>query len=838
LEFWISLLHSRDKTRAVETVYAHLEGRTNYYEDEYRVKTKSGKWKWILSRGKVVERDPEGKPLRMAGTYLDITSRKQTEQKLRQREECYRTVADFTYDWEYWADPHGKLLYVSPSCERVTGYSVQEFLDDPRLMERIIHHEDREHVMKHFHEMRQTGEGSVHSLDFRIVNRKGEIRWINHVCQPVRGRGGRSLGRRVSNRDITDWRIAEKALAESEARYRAVFNNAAIGIDLVDAQGRFQQANPALLRMIGYTPEELYEIGITDITHPDDVEVSRKNLDALNSGAIDSYRFEKRYVRKDGNIFWADVCVSAIRNLAGEHEATIGVITDISDRRRAEEAQRRLATAVEQAAEAIVITDNNGIVQYVNPALEQMSGYTREEVVGKTPAIFKSGQHDQDFYKNLWKVIKGGNVWTGRFIDKKKDGSLFQADATVSPVRDANGKIINFVAVKRDITEHIQLSSQLIQAQKMEAVGTLAGGLAHDFNNLLTVIGGFSELLLAGKSRDDPEYEDLHKIYRSAASGAELVQRLLTFSRKVEVQFTPLNLNGQILEVEKLLRRTIPKMIEIKMNLSSDVAQINADPTQIEQVLMNLAVNARDAMPDGGKLLLETRNVTLSGAYCNVHVGARPGKQVLLKFSDTGHGMDKATLEHIFEPFFTTKKVGEGTGLGLAMVYGIVRQHGGHVTCYSEVGLGTTFNVYFPAMETKGSPEAGKGEPAAAGGMETILLVDDEEFVRDLGERILTGAGYSVLSAAHGLEGLELFKKKRTRISLVILDLIMPEMGGEECLKELLKIDPQVKALVTSGYPMDPSAKESLEMGARGFTSKPFEVKELLRQVRKVLDEH
>lgn len=836
-DFWLSLLHSKDKARALEAVYAHLAGRTDYYEDEYRVKTKSGKWKWILSRGKVVERDQEGRPLRMAGTYLDITSRKRTEQKLRRSEERYRTIADFTYDWEYWEDTHGKLLYVSPACERVTGYSVQEFLDDPGLMERIIHPEDRERVMTHVHETMGTGEKAAHSWDFRIVHRNGEIRWINHACRPVKGNRGRPLGQRGCNRDITDRRIAEKALLDSEARYRAVFNNAAIGIDLVDAQGRFQEANPALLRMVGYTAEELYEFGITDITHPDDVVVSRKKLDALNSGAVDSYRLEKRYVRKDGEIFWADVCVSAIRSPAGEHEATIGVITDISNRKRAEEAQKRLATAVEQAAEAIVITDTQGAIQYVNPALERMSGYGREEVIGKTPGIFKSGHHDDEFYKELWNTINSGKVWAGRFVNKRKDGSLFHTQATISPVRDTNGKITNFVAVKRDITEHLQLSNQLIQAQRMEAVGTLAGGLAHDFNNLLTVIGGFSELLLASKKKEDPEYEDLHKIFRSAVKGAELVQRLLTFSRKVEPKVIALNLNGQILEVEKLLERTIPKMIDIKTDLSGDLAEIKADPTQIEQVLMNLAVNARDAMPNGGKLVLKTRNVTLDREHCKVHIGASPGKHVLLKFSDTGHGMDKETLEHIFEPFFTTKEVGQGTGLGLAMVYGIVRQHGGHVTCSSEVGRGTTFNVYFPAIETKSRPEQRKSEESAAGGTETILLVDDDEFLRDLGERILRGAGYSVVSAANELEGLDLLRKEKTRISLVVLDLYMPEMDDAEFLKELLKIDPRVKVLAAGGYSVDLSLEEPVEFGERGFVSKTFQVKELLGQVRKVLDE-
>jgi CheY-like chemotaxis protein len=371
----------------------------------------------------------------------------------------------------------------------------------------------------------------------------------------------------------------------------------------------------------------------------------------------------------------------------------------------------------------------------------------------------------------------------------------------------------------------------------MEAIGTLAGGIAHDFNNLLQVTLGYSELLLQERKEDDPEYADLLKIFQAAKNGAELVQRMLTFSRKVEPKPIPLNLNRRILQVERLLRRTIPKMIDIQMDLSDDLAEVHADPTQVEQVLMNLAVNARDAMPDGGKLTLETKNVALDDEYCRNHAESKPGEYVLLTVSDTGHGMDKATIDHIFEPFYTTKELGRGTGLGLAMVYGIVKQHGGYITCYSEVEHGTTFNVYLPAIESQVEPDVYKTGVMPAFGTETILLVDDEEFVRDLGARILSQAGYNVLTATNGKDALDLLEKEGTQVSLVILDLIMPEMGGKECLKELRKIDPQRKVLIASGLIADPSTKESVEKGAQGFVSKPFRMKELLRQVRKVLDE-
>jgi two-component system, cell cycle sensor histidine kinase and response regulator CckA len=636
--------------------------------------------------------------------------------------------------------------------------------------------------------------------------------------------------------DVSERKQAEEALRKSEEKYRATFNNAAVGIDLVDSQGSFLEVNDTLSNFLGYTEDELRLLTIFDVSHPEEVERSTEKYGALVRGEIDSYRLEKRYVRKDGAVVWADTSVSAIRDNYGQPLATVGVIVDITHRRRSEQIRRRLATAVEQASETIEITDTDGTIVYVNPAFERITGYSRKEAIGANPRILKSGQHDDRFYKNIWETISVGRVWSGHLINKKKDGTLFEEEVTISPIRDRAGKIINYVAVKRDVTKEISLQAQLLHAQKMEAVGTLAGGIAHDFNNLLQVTLGYSELLAEDKQPGDQEYADLQKILHAARSGAELVQRILTFSSKVESKPVPLNLNRQITQVARLLRRTIPKMIEIEMDLSDDLAEINADPAQIEQVLMNLALNSRDAISDTGKLYLLTKNVTLDEEYCSLHVGASPGRYALLQVSDTGHGMDKATIEHIFEPFYTTKELGRGTGLGLATVYGIVNQHGGHITCESEVGKGTTFSVYLPAITLRLEPEVeGSGEFPAFG-TETVLLVDDEEFVRDLGKRILSKAGYKVLTAADGLDACILFKEKREEISLVILDLIMPGKGGRECLKELLEIDPQARVLIASGYSPDTSARGSIESGAKGFVDKPFRMKELLRQVRKVLD--
>jgi nitrogen-specific signal transduction histidine kinase/ActR/RegA family two-component response regulator len=390
----------------------------------------------------------------------------------------------------------------------------------------------------------------------------------------------------------------------------------------------------------------------------------------------------------------------------------------------------------------------------------------------------------------------------------------------------------------RDVTHEKSLEKQLLQAQKMEAIGTLAGGIAHDFNNLLTVILGFSELLLIDKQPDDPEHSDLGKIAQSARNGADLVKRLMTFSRQAEMRPRSVDLNYVVRQAEQLLRRTIPRMVDIRLDLAHEPVTIFADPGQMEQMVVNLAVNAKDAMPKGGRLTIKTEAVSLDEEYCKKYADMAPGRCVLLTVSDTGQGMEKEVLERIFEPFFTTKRLGDGTGLGLAMVYGIVKGHGGHISGFTDPGRGTTFKIYLPLWETETETDSSRASELPTLGTETILLVDDEEFIRELGARILTRSGYTVLTARDGREALDIYHKEKDSISLVLLDLIMPRMGGRECLAGLLAIDPEVKVIIASGYSAEGIVKESAEAGTRGFVTKPFDQEKLLGTIRRVLDEN
>jgi two-component system, cell cycle sensor histidine kinase and response regulator CckA len=765
----------------------------------------------------------------IGGLIREVTERKKAEESLRKLLDFRQTLIDSIPNPVFYKGVDGKYIDCNeafaallglPKAE-VVGRSVyevaskdladlwrkkdQELFDGPhvQVFECTLVHPD----------------GTEHSLVFHKA--------------PLFDADGALAGLIGVVMDITDRLRAEEAVRQSEEWYRALVENSFDGI-FIQRGPKIIFANSHLYDMLGYSQGELEGMDHWVIYHPEYQEITRERSMARMRGEDVVSQYEVKLQRMDGSTFDGELSARAVK-VKGEPGVQVWV-RDVSKRKRSEEAQRRLATAVEQVAEAIVITDAQGNIQYVNPACERITGYTREEFIGEKPSLLKRDDYGVALYEKLQETLSRGESWEGRLSKKRKDGTPYEEDVTISPVRDTSGRIINFVGIMRDVTQEVQLQKQLIQAQKMEAVGTLSGGIAHDFNNLLQVTLGYSELLLADKREDDPECADLSKIFQAARSGAELVQRLLTFSRKVEPKPIPLNLNRRILQVEKLLRRTIPKMIDIQLDLSDDLADINADPTQMEQVLMNLALNGRDAMPDRGKLTVGTKNVTLDDEYCRVHAGAKAGEYVLLTVSDTGHGMDKATIDHIFEPFFTTKALGRGTGLGLAMVYGIVKQHGGYISCYSEVEHGTTFNIYLPAIESQAEPEVDKTQVMPAFGTETILLVDDEEFVRDLGARILSKAGYNVLTATNGREALNLFEKEGTQISLVILDLIMPEMGGKECLKGLRKIDPQQKVLIASGLSADPSTKEFVEMGARGFVSKPFKFKELLQQVRKALD--
>ncbi len=501
-----------------------------------------------------------------------------------------------------------------------------------------------------------------------------------------------------------------------------------------------------------------------------------------------------------------------------------------------QESEARYRYLFENSPVGIISVDREGRILQANQSLLDILGSPSTEET-KSINMFELPQLIESGISQAFQTcMDSGEPLSKETPYTSKWGKTIHFKLMLTPLYDRSGEVIGCQAVAEDVTQQKLLEKQLLEAQKLQSIGTLAGGIAHDFNNILQVVLGYSDVLLFDKTPGTQEYEELLAIRRAAKHGSNLANRILAFSRRLEPNARPLRLTNELNRMKTTLSRIIPKMIKVEMILGDDVKMIGADLSQMEQVLLNLALNAQHAMPDGGILTIEVSNVTLDEEYCGGHVDVKPGEYVLLSVSDTGHGMEKEVRDRIFEPFYTTRGPGGGTGLGLAMVYGIVKGHGGHIGCYSEPKCGTTFRIYLPVIAEALEPRPDLSGEMPAFGTETLLLADDEEGVRSLGERILSRHGYTVLTAANGKEALDIYRHNRDDISLVILDLIMPEMGGKQCLTEMLKIDPNLRVLVTSGYSAGGPTEDALQGGAKGFLKKPFEAKHFLRTVRALLD--
>jgi PAS domain S-box-containing protein len=485
--------------------------------------------------------------------------------------------------------------------------------------------------------------------------------------------------------------------------------------------------------------------------------------------------------------------------------------------------------------EAVLIVQDDA-VKVANPAATFISGYSEGELTGSPFTEFIDAG-DRDRVLALYRQVLAGETEQDSisFGVIRRGGAVFQAGTRFVPVIWEDRPAV--FCLMHDASRKGALESQLLYAKKMEAIGTLAGGIAHDFNNHLQGISGYIQLLMMRGDRDRTEQGWLMQIERSVQRAAALTKQLLIFSRREESRLEPVDLNEVVRQADKTLARTIPDTILTDLHLAGDLRSIDADAVQLEHVLYNLGINAKDAMPEGGKIVIETRNVELDGEFCRAHAGLKPGRYVELMFRDTGHGMDRETLERIFEPFYTTKAVGSGVGLGLAIVYGIVQSHHGLILCESNRDEGTTFRIYLPVQEREViAPPKEERKKGDYRGAETILIVDDEPDIIDIGQNTLEQFGYTVLTARNGEEAVDLYTRQGDRIDLVILDLGMPGMGGERCLKELLRMNEDVKVLIASGYAATQTVQGILEAGATGFMAKPYRLEDMLKKVREVLD--
>jgi PAS domain S-box-containing protein len=826
-------------------------------------------------------------PSQFACIFEDITVRKQAEEALRESEEKFRLLHEAAGVGIGYYTPDGIVVsynciaarYMGGAPEEFTGKSIHELFPPDQanqFFSRIKIAAESSHWQRYEDCVElPTGDMWFQSIFTRVINSKDQI-----------------VGVQIISIEITEAKRAEQEIRRNSERLKAM-----VEISQHRSETRQMFLDHALDKAIALTGSQLgYIYFYNEERQEFELNSWSKSVmrECLVANPQTSYQLEKTGIWGEAvrqrkplilNEFWADnplkkgypeghvsltrfltipvfyrkriVAVVGVANKPSDYneidtlELTLlmdsvwKTVESLKKEEALKESEERFRLTYSTSPDAININRlEDGLYVDVNEGFTRLTGFTREDVIGRTSSEINIWRNLEDRKKLVQGLKQRGYYENLEAQFTKKDGGFTTAlmSARVISLDGAP----HILSITRDISDRIRtekekekLQDQLQQAHKMEAVGTLAGGIAHDFNNLLQAINGYTQLLLMDKSEKDPEHHSLKAIQDAGFRAADLVRQLLLFSRKAGTEKRPIELPNEVERAKKMLERTIPKMIEIQVYFGTRLWTINADPVQIEQMLLNLGTNAADAMPEGGKLLFEIENTALDNEYTQRHLGAQPGHYVLLSVSDTGHGMDKETLEKIFDPFFTTKEFGKGTGLGLASVYGIVKGHGGYITCYSEIGQGTTFKIYFPAIVQPKVEESREAEvKPIPRGTEAILLVDDEDAIRGFAQQALLKFGYSVLTASTGEEALKVYSTKLKEIDLVIMDLGMPGMGGHKCLQEIFSMKPSAKVIIASGYSINGQARKTMESGAKGFVGKPYELADLLNKIREVLDSH
>ena len=661
-------------------------------------------------------------------------------------------------------------------------------------------------------------------------------------------------------------RARQAELLDSENRFVQLAEQSRTIVWEVDAQGLYTHVSPAVEPVLGYRPDELVgKMHFYDL-HPENGRAAfmQSTLQAF-ARKEPFVNFENAATTREGKPLWlltngipqlnadgtlrgyrgSDVDVTErkrseeqVRTLLAEsnqsRQALLGIL---EDQTRAEADRLRLATAIEQSAESIVVTDAKARIQYVNPAFETVTGYTRAEALGQNPRILQSGQQDASFYQAMWATLASGKTWQGRMVNRRKDGSRYTEDALISPVTDAAGQIVNYVAVKRDVTEQLRLAEQLNQTQKMDSIGRLAGGVAHDFNNMLTVILGHAEMTLLQEDLAPGLRNNLEAVHRAAMDSAAIVRQLQAFARQQTIAPRVIDLNPTVGGAIQMLRRLVGEDVELAWRPAEALWPVKVDPAQIDQILVNLCANARDAIAGVGQIAIETGNAQFDAAFCAAHPGAVPGEYARLTVRDSGQGMDPETLRHVFEPFFTTKAPGKGTGLGLPMVYGVVKQNDGYIDVTSAPGQGTVVEIYLPRHGDQfpaPAPAAPTDRPAID--HKTILLVEDEPSILALTAEMLDSLGYAVRAAHSPVEAIRMAQVHSGDIHLLLTDVVMPGMNGRDLALTLRDLRPGLRFLFMSGYTADVIAHDGILDEGLNFIHKPFTKSALAAKIRAVLD--
>ena len=687
------------------------------------------------------------------------------------------------------------------------------------------------------------------SRESKEIEIPGKNLWIKVTVDPLIDKSGRVAGAIHYLTDITSMKNAERTAVLQTERLVSLMNNVpgVVYRGLRDWSLVFIGAD--VTRITGYTPEEFLSGAVTwrEFIHPEDIDFVKQIFREAVREKRQVLRVEYRALHKDGSIRWLADRRQLIYDAEGNFAYVDGLLLEITDRKRSEEKLRatyeKFQAVVGASPLAIVALTPEGNVTMWNSAAERMTGWTEEEALGSLLPIVPE-EKKGEFRALLGRAVGSESLSGVEVRRQKRDGSPIDVSIWTSPLRDDHGKVVGVMAFLADITERKQMEEtlhkseeHLRQSQKIEVVGRLAGGIAHDFNNLLTAIRGYSDLLLHRINSSSPLRRDVEEIRKAGERASSLTRQLLAFSRKQVLQPKVLDLNAVVAGMDRMLRRLIGEDIDLVAVLKPRLWNVQVDPGQVEQVIMNIVVNARDAMRKGGKVTIETANVDLDDRYVRRHEVVKPGEYVLLAISDTGMGMDEEMKSHLFEPFYTTKEKGKGTGLGLSTVYGIVKQSGGYIWVYSEVGKGATFKVYFPRFESADVETKKEGpSDSVPRGLETVLVVEDEEVVRELVRSILEGNGYTVLAASNGIEAQNVGRSHPAPIHLIVMDVVMPKMGGREAAESLAPHLPGVKVLYMSGYTDEAIVHHGVLEPGIPFLEKPFTPEALLRKVRQVLD--
>jgi two-component system, cell cycle sensor histidine kinase and response regulator CckA len=764
--------------------------------------------------------------LRLAARAARLIERERAGKALRASESEMRALFAAMTDVVIVLDADGRYLKVAPTNPSYLYRPPAELVG--KTVHEVFPEEQADFFLAHVR--RTLSEGRKHNVEYPLQIEGTEI-WFDGCVSPMSHDSVLWIAR-----DITERKRTEEALREGEERYRLLFESNPQPMWVYDIETlRFLAVNEAAIRHYGYSRAEFLAMTVKDIRPPEDVPALMNNVASVRGGFDEAGTW--RHLKKDGSRI--DVEVTSHELVFAGRRAELVLANDVTERKRVErelrQSEERYRDLVENAHDLIYTQDLEGNYTSINSAVERVTGYTREEALGMNVKHVAAPEYLEKARRMIAQKLAGESVTAYEVEIIAKDGRRVRVELNTSLIIQ-DGVVVGVQGIARDVTERKELEEQLRQAQKMEAVGKLAGGVAHDFNNLLTVINGYSDLLAKRLRAEDPLRLNVEEIKKAGERATSLTRQLLAFSRKQVLQPKVIDLNEVVRETEKMLRRLIGEDVELRASLGPWLGSVKADPGQMEQVLMNLAVNARDAMPHGGKLTISTENVYLDEEYAAHHVSVAPGRYVMLAVSDTGSGMDEETRARVFEPFFTTKEAGKGTGLGLSTVYGIVKQSGGYVWVYSEVGRGTTFKIYLPRVDA--GAQLYSQTPSHArklGGTETVLLAEDDELVRNMTRVILSDHGYKVLAEANGVAALSLFERTEEPIHLLLTDVVMPGMSGRELADRLTRLRPEMKVLFMSGYTEDAIVHHGVLDEGVNFIQKPFTPDDLARKVREVL---